>query len=71
MMRLSSGRKYSTVVPDVPEIPVETAIVGEVLPVMRWLGKIQVLLRWIEHEQWMILVDAVITIELSLSVCTV
>ena len=52
------------------EIRLGTAVVGESLPVMRKLGKIQVLLGWIGHEQRMEPDAAVITIDRSLSVCT-
>ena len=54
----------------VPEISVETAVVGEVFPDIRWAGKIQVLLDWMGQEQRIDHVGAVITMDRSLSVCT-
>jgi hypothetical protein len=60
----------STVALGVPEIPVDSAVVGEVFPDIRWAGKIQVLLDWMGQEQRIVPVGAVITMDRSFSVCT-
>jgi hypothetical protein len=58
----------STIGPDVPEIPVGTAVVGGNFPDIRWAGKIQVLLDWMGQEHRVDPVGVVITIDRSFSV---
>ena len=61
----------SAFVPSVPEIPVEAAVGGEIFPIMRWLGKIQVLFDWMGQVHSVVPVGVVMTIDLSFIVLTI
>jgi hypothetical protein len=57
-------------VPSVTEIPEGTAVEGEKFRIIRWLGKIQVLLGWMGQVQRGVPVGVVMTIDLSFIVLT-
>jgi hypothetical protein len=63
-------RNGNAFVPSVTEIPVGTAVGGEKFRIMRWLGKIQVLLGWMGQVHSVVPVGVVMAMDLSCIVLT-